>query len=122
MGEVGCLIGADDEVPAPPEVPPGSSRDGAAPEVEASGPHDDPVSERQLGAAGEAEVLAASSAVRELRADDAADRPRAPRRTWAEAGTITARPRDWTSFDVQSVLRGLRTANEAGQRLSLIHI
>ena len=33
-----------------------------------------------------------------------------------EAGTTTARPTDWSRFDVESVLRGLRTANEAGQR------
>jgi hypothetical protein len=53
---------------------------------------------------------------------DAESRRRGPdlhqreRRSWADSGTTTVRPTDWTSFDVQSSLRGLRMSDEGGRR------
>ena len=38
------------------------------------------------------------------------------RRTWTESNTQTPVPSDWSSFDVQASLRGLRFADEAGKR------
>ena len=53
---------------------------------------------------------------------DASARRRGPdveprhRRTWAEGGTQTPIPSDWSSFDVQSCFRALRSSDQAGQR------
>eukprot|EP00972_Heterocapsa_arctica_P087609 12917900-Heterocapsa_arctica.AAC.1 len=44
------------------------------------------------------------------------DRGQRERRTWADSGTTTTRPSDWTSFDVQSSLRGLRVGDEGARR------
>ena len=44
------------------------------------------------------------------------DREPRERRTWTEADVQTSSPADWTAFDVQASLRGLRHADEAGRR------
>ena len=38
------------------------------------------------------------------------------RRAWGESETQTPVPSDWTSFDVQASMRGLRMSDEAGRR------
>ena len=50
------------------------------------------------------------------RAGRGPDQSQRVRRTWSEADTQTPVPSDWTSFDVQSSIRGLRHGTEAARR------
>ena len=59
-----------------------------------------------------------------LRVGHGPDREPRERRTWVEGETQTPIPSDWSSFDVQASLRGLRFGNEASRRqiLRKLHI
>ena len=66
-----------------------------------------------VGPAAEADIEAAGQPARAVRGPDVAPRVR---RTFREEGAQTPDAPDWTSFDAQATLRGLRHGTEADQR------
>ena len=97
----------------------GAERDAEDNEGARSAPSDASVPLRPLGDAPQTEPASSSQAppgvadARPGRGPDVAPRVR---RTWDDTEAQTEAPSDWTSFDVQASLRGLRHADEAGRR------